>query len=169
MSITSIQLQSLIEAELASMRDVRVISHIKSLLVEPTEILRGWDYGTPGQVYPCWAVLNHIRSNTGIAYCEFGFGPKNPWGLVTLSGSSGMMSMGMDSGWFKSFIQAYFDSMAVTDLAIWRVFKSKKDEAYPGVAITEDADSASTWKEVYRLRAADPDHYYACHHSIQLH
>jgi len=88
---------------------------------------REWDYGVPGQTYPCWSVLNHIESNTGIAFCEFGFGPRSPWGLVMLSGAE-HMSLGMDAGWFETFLEAYFDSRAITDLPIWRVFKQDGDD-----------------------------------------
>ncbi|CAG0933531.1 hypothetical protein TFLX_03094 [Thermoflexales bacterium] len=64
--------------------------------------------GKKGQTYPCWIVLEHKESNTGIAYCDYGFGPKDPWGLVFLSGDS----MGMDSGWFSSLEDAFRESMA---------------------------------------------------------
>ena len=164
MPIEPTQIKSLVEAELLELHDARVTSHIRKLLVEPTVILRAWDHGAPSQTYPCWAILNHTKSNTGIAYCEFGFGPRAPWGLVALSGSSNM-SIGMDSGWFVSFIDAYFDSRASIDLPIWRVFKQEGD-LFPGTALTEESDWNSTWKEVYRLRAADTGSRYDCNQSI---
>ncbi|MEQ1845513.1 MAG: hypothetical protein ABL983_08040 [Nitrospira sp.] len=166
MTVTPKQIQALVEAELSALRDHRILSHVRSLLVAPTAIMREWDYGVPGQSYPCWAVLNHPPSNTGIAYCEFGFGPASPWGLVFLSGAS-QMSIGMDSGWYGSFMEVYFESKAATDLSVWRVFKQEGD-AYPGVALTEESDWDSTWREVYGLRAADPSSRYHCSHSIQL-
>jgi len=55
-------------------------------------------------------VIEHRESNTGIAFCNQGFGPAYPWGLVFLSGEH--MSIGMDSGWFISLEQAMRDSMA---------------------------------------------------------
>lgn len=127
MPVTPTQIRSLVETELAELHDERVKSHIQSLLVEPTMLQREWDYGVPGQTYPCWSVLNHIESNTGIAFCEFGFGPRSPWGLVMLSGAE-HMSLGMDAGWFETFLEAYFDSRAITDLPIWRVFKQDGDD-----------------------------------------
>lgn len=165
MTVTPAQIQALVKAELSALRDARVATHIKGLLVEPTVISREWDYGPPGQTYPCWTVLNHIKSNTGVAYCEFGFGPRTPWGLVALSGSN--MSIGMDSGWFESFMDAYFDSRASAELPIWRVFKQGGD-SFPGVALTEESDWNSTWEEIYKLRAADPASRYHCGHSIQF-
>jgi hypothetical protein len=166
MSITPTQIQVLVETELTMLNNSRVKSHIRQLLVEPTAVSREWDYGVPGQAYPCWTVLNHTESNTGIAYCEFGFGPRAPWGLVKLSGDS-QMSIGMDSAWFESFLEAYFESMAAGDLPIWRVFRQEGD-SYPGTALTEESNWNSTWNEVYRRRVADSSSRYNCHHSIQI-
>jgi hypothetical protein len=164
MSITPSKICSLVEDELARLDDQRALRHIRSLLVEPTAVMREWDYGAEGEAYPCWAVLDHIRSNTGIAYCESGFGPRSPWGLVKLSGSS-HMSIGMDSGWFVSFLDAYFESMAAIELPIWRVFK-QGGGAYPSVPITEESDWDSTWKRVHEFREADKSGGYYCSQSV---
>jgi hypothetical protein len=77
------------------------------------------------------------------------------------------MSIGMDSGWFVSFLEAYFDSFAATELPIWRVFQQENDD-YPGLALTGEADWDSTWKEVERLRKLHPTIKYHCAHSIQI-
>ena len=164
MTDTAVKIRTLLDVELSELNDQRVLSHVRSLLVEPTMIMRDWDYGVSAQSFPCWAVLNHPKSNTGIAYCEFGFGPKTPWGLVALSDPSSM-SIGQDSGWFESFTEAYFESFAAADLPIWRVFKQEGD-TYPGKALTPESDWDSTWEEVYRHRAADTDGRYHCAHSI---
>ncbi len=111
MAISSLQIRALVANELAGVSEPSVKAYIGSLLVEPQIVMRQWDYGEIGEVFPCWSVLNHSRSNTGIAYCEYGFGPKNPWGLVGLSGSD-HKSMGMDCGWFPTFLEAFFDSAA---------------------------------------------------------
>ena len=166
MAVTPKQIQALVEAELSTLLDQHVVSHIRSLLVAPTAIMREWDYGEPGQSHPCWSVLNHPRSNTGIAYCEFGFGPRSPWGLVFLSGTS-HMSIGMDSAWYESFMEVYFESRAAAELCVWRAFK-QEGNAYPGTPLTEESDWDSAWREVYRLRAADPSSRYHCSHSIPL-
>jgi hypothetical protein len=60
--------------------------------------------------YPCWTVLEHVPSNTGIAYCAEGFGPTDPWSLVHLTGPH--MSIGMDSGWYVSLEGAMRESKA---------------------------------------------------------
>ncbi len=160
MTITAPQIIQLVQAELSALTDPRVINHIRALLVPPEPRMRAWDYGAVGEAYPCWSVLNHPASNTGIAYCESGFGPRTPWGLVFLEGTE-HMSMGMDSGWFAHFLQAYFDSMVSTELPIWRVFRTEA-AAFPGVAITEEAGWDATWKEVERMRSTDPGSRYHC-------
>jgi hypothetical protein len=121
MTINTDTLKALVEGELARMADARVTSHIRSLLTEPKPVLRDWDYGEKGQQYVCWIVLEEHASKTGIAYCESGFGPTTPWGLIGLEYSS----MGMDSSWYTTFLQAYFGSVVATDLPIWRVFKTE--------------------------------------------
>jgi hypothetical protein len=163
MSTTAQRIRSLVNQELARLDDQRVLDHIRGLLVEPTVVMREWDYGVEGEAYPCWAVLDHARSNTGIAYCELGFGPGSPWGLVSLSGSH--MSIGIDSSWFVSFLDAYFESMAATELSIWRVFR-QVGETYPGVPITEESDWNSTWKRLDEIRGADNGSRYHCSQSV---
>jgi hypothetical protein len=164
MDITASKIRALVESELSGMSDQRVLRHIRSLLVDPAVVMREWDYGAVGESYPCWAVLDHVKSNTGIAYCESGFGPRSPWGLVTLSGSS-HMSMGMDSGWFGSLLEAYFDSMAAAELPIWRVFK-REGSVFPGIPLTGESDWDSTWEQLYRLRESDPSGRYDCSQSV---
>jgi hypothetical protein len=157
-------LKALVEAELAQLGDARVMTHIRSLLIEPTPILRDWNYGDEGQKYMCWSVLEHKSSNTGIAYCEEGFGPRSPWGLVALQGSH--MSMGMDSGWFTTFLQGFFDSAAATELAIWRVFRT--DKSGVRIAITPERGWDEAWKQVMELRREDPASNYGCDTSIMF-
>lgn len=165
MTVTPAQLRAMVETDLTSIHDARVVGHIRSLLVEPQAVLRPWNYGAEGEMYPCWSVLDHIKSSTGIGYCEFGFGPGCPWGLVGLSGSADL-SLGMDSEWFFTFIDAFFESTAATDLPIWRVFKQESDP-YPGVALTGEADWESTWEKVHALRVSDPSGRYHCSQDIQ--
>jgi len=100
----------LVERELAVIHDQALLDLIRRLRVEPYPLERTWDYGAPGQRYVCWTVLEHEPTNTGIAYCDAGFGPKHAWGLVFLSGPH--MSIGMDSSWFGSLESAVRESMA---------------------------------------------------------
>lgn len=164
MALTAAKIQALIEAEISTLQDLRAVSHIRSLIVEPTEVLLEWEYAddeNPEETFPGWLVLSHLKSNTGIAYCEFGFGPRRPWGLISLSN----LSMGMDYGWFSYFLDSYFDSTAATDLPIWRVFKQDGDSS-SRVALTDETDWDSAWREIQRLREADPISHYDCGHSI---
>ena len=166
MEITPSYLRDLLEAEIATIHDDRVVTQIRMLLVEPSVKERKWDYGSKGQTYPCWSVMEHPSSDTSIVYCQQGFGPRAPWGLVArIEGSDD--SMGMDSGWFSSFLEAYFGSFAPTNLPIWRVFREGIEADY-GTAITEESDWDSTWEMIYKLRKTDGKYSYNCHHSIQL-
>ena len=164
MTITATHLLEIVEAELVVLSDARVVDHVRALLVPPSPITRGWDYGAADEAYPCWSVLEHKTSNTGIAYCENGFGPRNPWGLVFLGGTE-HMSMGMDSGWFPRFLDAYFDSSAASDLPVWRVFQQLENE-YPGKPLSAEKSWDSTWAEVERLRVLNPNNRYHCGQSI---
>jgi len=157
-------LKSLIERELESLSDARVLGHIRGLLVEPEVVFRAWDYGKPGEQYACWTVLRHAASKTGIAYCENGFGPRCPWGLVGVEEDDEPGSIGMDSGWFMSLLDAYFDSFAVTELPIWHVFK--ETSSWPGEPVTEEGSWDVTWERVERYRKEDPASGYHHHHSI---
>lgn len=164
MTVTTNHLIDLVESELAELDDARVAAHVRRLLVPPGSVMRSWDYGTEDEAYPCWSVLEHNASNTGIAYCESGFGPSFPWGLVFLTGTV-HMSMGMDSGWFQCFLEAYFESSAAAELPIWRVFQGR-DGDFPGQPISAEGTWQSTWDEVERLRELHPDIRYDCDQSL---
>jgi hypothetical protein len=154
-------MKTLIEAELAGVHDARIVSHIRAILIEPYAITRDWDYGTAGQQYLCWMVLNDSSTGAEIGYCEAGFGPKCTWGPV---GSGEGETMGMDSGWFTSFVDAYFDSCACTTLPIWRVFSIEPDGVE--TPLTAEGDWDATWREVMRLRESDSARRCNCGHSI---
>ncbi|HXC54867.1 MAG TPA: hypothetical protein VNU97_06205 [Rhizomicrobium sp.] len=158
MPVDAAMLKSLIAQALPRVSDARILANIRELLVEPAPILRDWDYGEKGEQFVCWTVLEHPASNTGIAYCESGFGPRCPWGLVFLTGD--YISIGQDSGWFENFLDAYFESYASTDLAIWRVFETGAD----GVRrpITTEGEWDATWEQVSALRKQNPQLRYDC-------
>jgi hypothetical protein len=100
----------LLQDELDRIEDASLVLAIRLQLVSPRCEDREWDYGPPGQTYPCWIFLEHAPSNTGIAYCAEGFGPRNPWGLLFL-GEEGR-SMGMDSSWYATLEDAFRESSA---------------------------------------------------------
>ena len=107
-SIDAEKIVELVELELAKITDAQMSERIRQLLVPPYPVLRDWDYSPPDSRYTCWTVLEHRDSNTGIAYCEQGFGPTHPWGLVHLSGPH--MSIGMDCSWYQSLEDAIRES-----------------------------------------------------------
>src|SRR5262249_49807042 len=84
----------------------------------------GWEYGVAGEAFEGFLVLEHPRSGTAIAYCQHGFGPAAPWGLISTRHGS-PPSMGMSDGWCPRFLDAFFESKAPTDLDIWRVKERK--------------------------------------------
>ena len=160
------KLKDLIERELRGVRDERVVGLIRGLLVEPKLVLRGWDYGQPNEQYPCWDVLDDSAgSDTGIAFCEHGFGPRCPWGLVGMSETEGQpSSIGMDSGWFPTFMEAFFDSFAAAALPIWRVFSM--DSGAPGKALTDELSWADAWKRCEDARNSAPGSHFMVRDTI---
>jgi hypothetical protein len=99
-----------VAGEVDRIGDENVSRELRKILVEPYAVERPWDYGAPGEAYECWTVAEHRPSNTAIAYCEKGFGPASPWGLVAIAGD--YIGMGMDSGWFRTLEDAFRDSFA---------------------------------------------------------
>src|SRR5262245_25590122 len=166
MSIDAHKLKAMVDSELAQLSDSRVVAHVQALLVEPTVTMRRWDYGREDERYPCWTMLRHSTSNTGIAYCEHGFGPRASCGLVFLEGDERRMSIGMDCSWYTTFLQAFFESSAATDLPIWRVFKTE-GTAGEMQAISDEGEWDATWAKVMALRESDPANQYRCWTSIQ--
>ena len=106
----AVDIEALVARQVEGIRQPDLVRAIRPLLVPPRCEPRPWDYGAPSQTYPCWIVLEHQPSNTGIAFCELGYGPSYPWGLLFLKGPH--LSMGMDSQWFISLEEAFRDSMA---------------------------------------------------------
>lgn len=103
----------LVEKELEKIEESSLRNYISENLIEPRCEDRDWDYGKEGEKYPCWIVLEGKESNTGIAYCESGFGPECPWGLLFLSGEN--LSMGMDAGWYRDFESAFRESFMIEE------------------------------------------------------
>lgn len=108
MALSSPRVRQLVEAELSGIQDPVARSRIRELLVEPDPVEREWFYGTPGQRYTCWTVLQDPALNIGIAYCAEGFGPGHPWGFVSLAGSQ--TGIGPDYWWFPTLEAALKDS-----------------------------------------------------------
>jgi hypothetical protein len=149
---------------LANLRDPRVRASIQAFRVAtPTPIRLAWDYGEPDETFDGWLVFDDQGHRTGIVYCDKGFGPKSPWGLITTGETC--PSMGMDSGWFRRFMDAYLDSFSATDLPIWRVVRWMKGDS-SREPITDELSWEDAWKVVHRMREEDPAHAYGCEHNI---
>lgn len=162
MTVDASTLKRLVEAELGMLRDKRVENLIRALLIEPTPALRDWDYGKLGEQFVCWTVLECVRSNSSIAYCEEGFGPSDPWGLLFMTGEH--MTMGMDAQWYPTFLQTFFESRIVTRLPIWRVFKT--DATGARTAISGEGTWDETWSAVTAHRKTEAEARFDCDTSI---
>ena len=110
MPITSADVEKAVEAEIARISQPELVACIRQHLVPVRCEQREWDYDSAVLTYPCWIIAEHPASNTAFAYCEHGFGPSDPWGLLSIRGEH--MSIGMDSGWFTRLEGAFRDSMA---------------------------------------------------------
>jgi hypothetical protein len=146
--MTASHISTLVEAELTRIISPSSVALIRGLLVPPRCEERPWDYGAPSETYPCWIVAEHPPSNTAFAYCEQGFGPKCPWGLLWLSGEH--LNMGMDSSWFTSLEAVVKDSRASEaptlqelDESIYDVLEAIRQR--PGIYIVEPS--------IYRLQS----------------
>ena len=150
-------LKPLIERELAVVGDPRVLTAIHALLVEPNPVMRRWDYGEPDQQFECWTILDDTKgSETAIVYCEEGFGPSMPWGLVStgIDDKGCLASMGMDCGWFSTLSEAFYESVAATRLPIWRVYEFANDSST--FAISDEGDWGPAWALCEDLRRTNP-------------
>jgi hypothetical protein len=104
MPVSADTVRELVKSELAGITQVELADTIRPLLVDPRCELRPWNYSEPEGAFPCWVVLEHTGSGTCVVYCEEGFGPSYPWGLLFLSEPH--MDMGMDAQWFLSLEDA---------------------------------------------------------------
>jgi hypothetical protein len=104
------EIEKLVAEQIARISQKDLAGTIRSLLVSPRLEQRPWDYGAPDQTYPCWIVAEHKPSNTAFAFCESGFGPKCPWGVIFISGPH--PSIGADYSWYTTLEDAVRESFA---------------------------------------------------------
>ena len=102
-------IEKLVEKELQGITQTDLTETIRAHMVPVRVENREWDYSDSYTEFPCYIVLEDKKSNTAVAYCEKGFGPAYPWGLIFIEGE--IMSIGMDSAWFASLEEAVRDSM----------------------------------------------------------
>lgn len=94
-----------VDEQIAKISNAKLAETLKKFLVAPRCEMRDWDYGEPGEQFPCWIVFEHEKSNACIAYCEQGFGPATPWGVLLLRGNN--RSMGLDCNWSETLEEAF--------------------------------------------------------------
>jgi hypothetical protein len=152
---------ALIRAEMRSLHDKRVVDHVSSLLVSPPRPLHVWVPRNSGEVYEGFLVLDH-PSGAAVAYCPRDYEPAAPWGLI--STPEGVPLSATSGDWYPRFLDAYFESKAVTEPDIWRVkeHKSRQDPAWLSGELPWD----EAWKRVLALREARPDCQFDCEHAI---
>jgi gas vesicle protein len=71
---------------------------LEAALIEPDLQFRDWSYGEQPQEYPCWVIARVRQRPTVLAYCEHGFGPSYPWGILHAEDCS----LGTDGQWHQS-------------------------------------------------------------------
>lgn len=140
MTISQQEVNSLINNEIESIDDPLIVSALRPILIEPEIREMDWNYGPEGQKYACWVVARDQTSDTEIVYCEDGFGPETPFGLVGISYND----MGMDSGWFASLVEAYCESFMAVYLAIWNVVEVSEIGAHKLISGPLKQDEAFT-------------------------
>ena len=94
------RVSEIVSLEIGAIFQRDLIDAIVPYLTRPRLEQREWNYTKESISHPCWVVLEHHRSNTCIAYCEHGFGPGYPWGLLSISGQD--TTMGMDDRWYSN-------------------------------------------------------------------
>src|SRR5262245_35564116 len=111
------EIASLVRTEIEAVGDPLVREALAESTIEPRSHLRDWDYGDPGERYPCWTIVEDARSETAIVYSTHGHGRHSPWGLVNTSD----LWFGVDSGWFARLEDAFVESALGSALRIWDV------------------------------------------------
>ena len=89
-----LEIQYLIKSELAKIADPRTAA-LNAVLTPPLLLSLKWGYGNPGEQYRCWLVGLSPNGSDRLVYCEKGFGPSYPWGIVGIADDW----MGMDCQW----------------------------------------------------------------------
>lgn len=130
MPCTVADVAALVARELSTIADPVVREALRLRITPPAEHVREWDYGAPGEAYPCWTVVADARTDTAIVYSEHGFGPSDPWGLVFLS----KPWCGMDSGWFRRLEDAFVNSFLASGLPIWDVVEEAEPRTFRRLA-----------------------------------
>lgn len=158
MNISSDWLKLQIETELKAINDAVVLAFIRARLIEPHIVMRDWDYGVPTRQLPCWTVFEDCSRDLALVYCDEGFGPRTPWGMVWIGNSGRPTSLGMDTGWHPTFMDTFLDSLVATELPIWRVYHQNEDGKFE--PITAPCEWDMTWESRSSLAAVSENARY---------
>ena len=111
MAIDEAAVANRVTAELERIAQPVVAVALRRHLVSPRRCFLRWDYGHPHPEfaeprYPGFLVVADTKTDTGIAFSEYGSGPSHPWVLSFLKEPG----YGMDSAWFGTLEEAFLDS-----------------------------------------------------------
>jgi hypothetical protein len=163
--VTPEDVTALVRDDMRALHDARVAAHVTSLLLAPPRpLLFAWPFGSGGERFDGFLVLDHPPSGTGIAYCRDGLGPEAPWALIFTTGLGSPPSTGRPDESYPRFLDAYFESKASADVPIWRVreWRTSRDGAWVSGELPWD----EAWARVAELRASAPHAQYYCDHSV---
>jgi hypothetical protein len=120
--MTSDDVTTILNSELARIADEEIFSCIKPLLVTPSQHSRILSEQSAERQYSCWTVLQDASYDTAIVYLETPLIPGACWALVSLSGRF----LGDDSGWFQHLEDAFADSWPAASLRVWDVLRRSR-------------------------------------------
>ena len=156
METTTLHIKAIVQDQMMQIKDPLVKSALEKILIEPSRHIREWDYGTNGEEFECWTIAVDHSTDTSFIYCEYGFGPEFPWGLV----SSSVLYFGMDSGWFSKLEDCFLESWTAAELPIWfieRKFESGKSEIIAENLTSDEAyliiDNRTKENKEYHVRS----------------
>jgi hypothetical protein len=78
MTVDAGHMRKLLDDELARAPAPERRASLSSLLVPPSRVRLGWDYGETGERLDCWLVGRSSDQEVLLLYCTEGFGPSFP-------------------------------------------------------------------------------------------
>lgn len=103
MKLDSELIQNLVEEQISGIKDNDRQSALRAIIVDPYVELREWDYAENTK-YQCWIIAKPKNDDHVFAYCNEGFGPNTPWGIIKKDSNG---SMGPDACW-HTFLEDLF-------------------------------------------------------------
>ena len=151
-------IKEIVAKEILKIKDPIILNGLGQILIKPFKHLRTWDYSTTNEKFSCWSIALDSGTDTSLIYCDKGFGPKTPWGLV----STKNLYFGMDSAWFNNLEECYLDSFAGGELPIWGVERHNEDNTKEIIVSDLIADKAFEIIESLRKKQV-AEKYYIVH------